>query len=416
MENTVKENKPIDKKMNESARITGGVSEDELRDIAHKLGERVKELNCLYSISRLAEERGSPVDEILRRVVDLMPPAWQYPEVTCARINLKNSQFQTANFEETKWRQAETITVNGESYGTIEVFYLEGRPESDEGPFLKEERNLIHVVGERLGNIIEHRLAEESLHSLYEEEKKLRERLEAEMQGRIVFTRNLIHELKTPLTSLLATSQLLLDEEKNKELEKLTQYVWEGANSLNNRIDELHDIVKGEIGKLELNLKPLNLGKLLVSLVEEIKPLASQHGVATYLKMDEPLPQAYADAGRVRQIMLNLLNNVFRYAAEGGRVDILATAKGDFVEVEVSDHGPGIAEPLQPHIFESGYQTAPHAKSSGGLGIGLALCKLLAERHSGKIWVRSQLGKGSSFFFTLPLLKGRHTKATGRHK
>ena len=93
-----------------------------LNEVTHNLRERVKELNCLYSISRLAEEKSSPVDEILRRVVDLMPPAWQYPEVTCARINLKNSQFQTTNFRETKWRQAETITVNGERFGSIEVF------------------------------------------------------------------------------------------------------------------------------------------------------------------------------------------------------------------------------------------------------------------------------------------------------
>ena len=395
--------------MKKSRGITSGVSATELRELAHKLSERVKELNCLYGISRLVEERNSSVNEILQGVVNLIPPAWQYPEVTCACIKLKNSQFKTANFRETSWKQAETIMVNSELFGTIEVDYLEERPESDEGPFLKEERNLIHVVAERLGHIIEHRLAEDSLQSLYKEEKKLRKRLQAEMQDRIVFTRNLIHELKTPLTSLVATSQLLFEEERNKKLGKLAGYVWEGANSLNNRIDELHDVVKGEIGKLELDLKPLNLGELLTPLVEETRALAQQHNISINLKLAESIPQVYADPVRVRQIVLNLLNNAFKYAAEGGKVTIRVTPKSDFVTVEVRDRGPGIAEYVQQHLFESGYQMTQRAKRSGGLGIGLALCKLLTELHGGKIWVRSQIGKGSSFFFTLPLLEERQT-------
>ena len=405
VKNITKKKNKVMASVKDSTEIDSGTSESELRDLAHKLSERVKELNCLYGISRLVEDRNSSVNEILQGVVNLTPPAWQYPEVTCARIKLKNQQFKTANFRETIWKQTETIMVNGEQFGAIEVYYLKEKPESDEGPFLKEERNLIHVIAERLGHIIEHRLAENSLQSSYEQEKELRQRLQAEMQGRIDFTRNLIHELKTPLTSLVATSQLLFEEEQNKKLGKLAQYVWEGANSLNNRIDELHDVVKGEIGKLELDLKPLDLKQLLLSLVEEIRALARQHSVAISLKVSESLPEVYADAVRVRQIVLNLLNNALKYAAEGGRVTIKATAKSTSVMVEVQDRGPGIAEQEQEHLFQPGYQTACAGKRSGGLGIGLALCKLLVELHGGKIWVRSQLGKGSSFFFTLPLLK-----------
>ena len=97
--------------------------------------------------------------------------------------------------------------------------------------------------------------------------------------------------------------------------------------------------------------------------------------------------------------------NAFKYAAEGGMVTIKATAKSTSVTVEVQDKGPGIAEHVQRHLFKPGHQMAYPGERSGGLGIGLALCKLLTELHHGKIWVRSQPGKGSSFFFTLPLLK-----------
>jgi signal transduction histidine kinase len=385
--------------------VTGEITGTQLRELAHMLTERVKELNCLYGITKLIEKRSMSVDEILQGVVDLIPPAWQYPEVTCARIKLKQQQFKTANFSPTIWKQTENITVNGELFGAIEVYYLELMPESDEGPFLHEERNLIHAVAERIGTIIELRLAENSLHQMYEQEKQLRERLQVEMEGRVEFTRNLIHELKTPLTSLLATSQLLLEEERNERLGKLAQYVWESANGLNTRIDELHDVVKGGIGRLDLELKPLKLAPLLSSLVEETQALAQQHGITIKLKIPEYLPDVYADAARVRQIVLNLLNNAFKYAAEGGMVAIIATSKTRSVTVEVRDKGPGIAEHEQQHLFESGFQTTYRNELRGGLGIGLALCKLLVEVHGGRIWVKSQTGKGSSFFFTLPLLK-----------
>ena len=391
--------------MKGGSKVTTSTNDTELRKLAHNLSERVKELNCLYGISRLIETENISVDEILKGVVELIPPSWQYPEVTCARIKLRERQYKTANFRETAWKQAESITVNGEQSGTLEVYYLEEKPESDEGPFLKEERDLIHVVAERLGHIIEHKLAETSLQSLYEQEKELRKRLQAEMQRRIDFTRDLIHELKTPLTSLVATSQLFYEETQGKALGKLARYVWEGANSLNNRIDELHDVVKGEIGKLELELKPVNLKQLLMSLVEETRALARQYGISIDLKVGESLPDVYADAGRVRQIVLNLLNNAFKYAGEGGKVTIRATEKATSVVVEVRDRGPGIAKHEQQKLFEPGYQTTYTGERPGGLGIGLALCKLLVELHSGKIWVKSELSKGSSFFFTLPRLK-----------
>lgn len=374
-----------------------------LADVTHRLQERVKELNCLYGITRLVEQGSLSVDEILQGVTDLIPPSWQYPEVTCARIQLQNRHFQTGNFKETGWKQTEDIMVNGQHSGGLEVCYLEEMPESDEGPFLKEERNLIHVIAERLGHIIEHKMAEDSLQSLYEGEKQLRERIQAEMQRRIDFTRNLIHELKTPLTALLATSQLLYEEERSKKLGKLARYVWEGANSLNTRIDELHDVVKGEIGTLKLELKPLNIASLLPSVISETQALARQNDVVVRLEIADDLPEVQADEARVRQVVLNLLNNAFKYAAEGKQVTIISSKNNKSVRVEVRDRGPGIPPHEQKRLFEPGFQMEQGGELMGGLGIGLALCKLLVELHGGKIWVKSQMGKGSSFFFTIPV-------------
>jgi DNA-binding CsgD family transcriptional regulator len=129
----------------------------------HDLEERVKELNCLYGISNLVEEHGTLLREILQGTVDLIPPSWQYPEITCARIILEGQVFATRNFKETIWKQSAEITVHRDRIGTLEVCYLEERPDSDEGPFRKEHRNLINAVAERLGRVIEYNRAEEAL-------------------------------------------------------------------------------------------------------------------------------------------------------------------------------------------------------------------------------------------------------------
>jgi len=138
-------------------------AEEALHQRTHDLGERVKELNCLFNISYLVEKPGISLEEILQGITDLVPPSWQYPDITCARLILEDQTFMTNTFNETAWKQTSDIIVHGEVIGALEVFYLEEKPERDEGPFLKEERSLINSIAERLGRIIEHKRAEEAL-------------------------------------------------------------------------------------------------------------------------------------------------------------------------------------------------------------------------------------------------------------
>jgi len=137
--------------------------EEELRERTHNLGERVKELNCLYGISRLIERPGISLEELLRETVEVIPPAWQYPEVACARIMLGEQEFRTGTFRESIWRQTSDIIVLGQRMGRVEVWYLDERPERDEGPFLEEERSLIDTIARTLGRAIENKQAEERI-------------------------------------------------------------------------------------------------------------------------------------------------------------------------------------------------------------------------------------------------------------
>jgi len=129
----------------------------------HNLDERVKELNCLYAMSSLVERHGISLEKILRETVNIIPSAWQYPDITGAKITLGDQVFSTENFQETPWTQSAHVSVKRKKMGLLEVCYLKRKPKSYEGPFLKEERNLINVIAKRIGEIIERKAAEDAL-------------------------------------------------------------------------------------------------------------------------------------------------------------------------------------------------------------------------------------------------------------
>lgn len=134
-----------------------------LQERTRELHERVKELDCLYSISRFIERPGITISEILQGAVNAVPKAWQYPDIASARIVFDTLTVTSKRFRETPWIQSQSIKVRGKAVGRVDIAYLEKAPASDEGPFLQEERNLLDEVAERLGLVIERMRAEEEL-------------------------------------------------------------------------------------------------------------------------------------------------------------------------------------------------------------------------------------------------------------
>ena len=144
--------------------ITEQKQAEEKRELLlRELGERVKELNCLYGLARLVEKPNISLEEILEGLVEIMPPTWQYPDITCSRVLLGETEYETDNFRGTEWIQIADIMVFGNKEGSLEVCYLEEMPESYEGPFLAEERDLIDALAERLGRVIERMRGEQQL-------------------------------------------------------------------------------------------------------------------------------------------------------------------------------------------------------------------------------------------------------------
>jgi PAS domain-containing protein len=153
----------------------------ERESVARALRERVKELNCLYGISHLLEEPDISLRELLQGTADLLPLAWQYPEITAARIVRDGEQYSTENYrEDADCCQVAAVKVHGRQSGIVQVCYLQERPEGDEGPFLQEERSLIDAVAERLGRITERKRMEQAL---AESEREHRTLFETMAQG-----------------------------------------------------------------------------------------------------------------------------------------------------------------------------------------------------------------------------------------
>jgi hypothetical protein len=165
--------------------------------VIHDLRERVKELNCLYGIAQLVERHPASLQDILAGVACALPPAWQYPEVACARIVFENRRYESQGYLQTAWRQFAPIRVSGETRGEVSVCYREERPASFEGPFLREERTLINAVAEYLGTIARRIAVEREIQ---------------EVNQTLTVEREALRETNTALRTVLAK----IDEEKRE--------------------------------------------------------------------------------------------------------------------------------------------------------------------------------------------------------
>jgi len=138
-------------------------AELELHKTTYNLQERLKELNCMYCISKLIEKDNSDIESIIQGTVDIIPSSWQFPEITSVQIKLNDRLYKSEDFKKTQWMQSQKMVVHGEKVGSVDVSYLEEKPEADEGPFLKGERDLINGIAETLGHTIERKQMNEKL-------------------------------------------------------------------------------------------------------------------------------------------------------------------------------------------------------------------------------------------------------------
>jgi signal transduction histidine kinase/putative methionine-R-sulfoxide reductase with GAF domain len=235
-------------------------------------------------------------------------------------------------------------------------------------------------------------------------EEKSRE-LEVASQHKSEFLANMSHELRTPLNAIIGFSEVLLErmfgEVNDKQVEYLQDIVDSGRHLLS-LINDILDLSKIEAGRMELEPADFDLPQAIDNALMLMRERAARRAIALHQAVDPHLGQITGDERKVKQVLLNLLSNALKFTPEGGRIDVRASLVQGTAEISVADTGVGIAPEDQEAVFEEFRQVGGSEKKAEGTGLGLTLCRKFVELHGGRIWVKSQVGQGSTFTFTLP--------------
>ncbi len=367
-----------------------GVDVTARRQTEHKLQERVKELNCLYKLSLLSNQADLALDTFLPKVVELLPPSFQYPESTCARIVFEDKIYKTDNFEVSQWALCSGLHVRGCKVGLIEVYYTEEHPPAAEGPFLIEERLLLDEIALQLSRTIGHVMAKKDLALLNELSAKAGE-LEQ-------FSHTVSHDLKTPLTAIggfaeLATTQL--DKGDVSKAKYSLRWVVDVTRRMENRLNELLKLAK--VGKI---IEPTEAMDFRDIIQETVSMMAQRLEDAEIpVKLASHFPTVLGDRERLLEVVEILLDNAIKYIGQKpNQISIACRDEGEETVVFVKDNGIGISPEHLDRIFE----LFTHLdKNTAGTGAGLAIAKRIIKAHGGRLWAESEgEGKGSCFCFT----------------
>jgi len=357
-----------------------------------ELRERVKEMTCLYGISKLEEHENLPLEEILQGIVEILPPAWLYPDIASAHIILDGQSFETPRFHDGEDRQTADIVVEGKKRGTVEVVYAEKMPELDEGPFLKEERNLIDSVAREIVIIIERKQAEQDKDRLQDQ---LRHADRLATIGQL--SAGVAHELNEPIGSILGFAQLMqknpdLPDQVKKDIEKIMKA------SLHAR-----EVIK----KLMIFARQMPPQKTRVNLnqiVEEglyfLESRSVKEGIKVVRQLAEDLPEVTADPAQMTQVLVNIVVNAIQAMPGGGQLTLKTKVSDKSVFLTVEDTGMGMEEKVIKRIFLPFFTTKDVGK---GTGLGLAVVYGIVTSHGGSMQVNSKVGEGTRFSIQLPI-------------
>jgi PAS domain S-box-containing protein len=365
-------------------------AQQELQKLAHELGERIKELNCLYGISKLINMPEYSLDEILQGTADLIPPSWQYPEITCARILLEKRDISTVNYCESPWKQTAEIFVYGEECGFVEVFYLDEKPKIDEGPFLKEERHLIDTIAELLGRTVEHLGAEQRAHDSKIQLAALeeRERIGRELHDDLA---QVIGSISNQAQAAKARLQMGEIQSVQSILDQLVQIALDAH-------DEIRQYILGIRTSPLMRDTRIPEGQpkedFFGALEAYLEGIHTRYGIETKVS----LPDDWKDSPFAPQVEIQLLriiqealNNVRKHANVGS-ARLIFTQHAEEVQVIIADEGCG---------FEADGSFAQSTEAEN-VHFGLKIMHERAESVGGYLEVRSKLDEGTSIIVHLP--------------
>lgn len=356
------------------------------------LRERVKELTCLYRIAQIAAEPGLSLDEVISKIVCLLPPAWQFPEITEGRIILDGQVYTTPDFQEACQSQTATIRIGGVNRGNIEVAYSTMMPELDEGPFLNEERKLIDAVARLVAQIIERKQAEEDRLRLQDQ---LRHADRLATIGQLAA--GVAHEFNEPLGNILGFAQLILKSDSlSGETRSDTDKIVTASMHAREVVRKLMLFAR----QLPSKRSHVNLNNVVRDGLYFLEARCTRAGIDMVRNYSPDLPEITADQAQMHQVLVNLVVNAIQAMPDGGTITISTDRRGRYVSLRVDDTGLGMSDEIKNKLFIPFFTTKDVDE---GTGLGLPVVHGIVSSHGGTINVESEPGVGSSFEILLPI-------------
>jgi signal transduction histidine kinase len=298
---------------------------------------------------------------------------------------------------------ATPLLREGVAIGVILIRRMEVRPFSD------NQIALLQTFADQAVIAIENVRLFKELEASNQEIAEKNRQIEAASQHKSEFLANMSHELRTPLNAIIGFSEVLTERmfgELNDKQDEYLKDIHASGQHLLSLINDILDLSKIEAGRMELELTEFDLPNAIENALILVRERATRRGITLGHSVDDRLGTIQGDERKVKQVLLNLLSNALKFTPEGGRIDVSAGVHDEVAEIAVADTGVGIAPEDQETVFEEFRQVGTAEKKIEGTGLGLALSRKFIELHGGRIWVKSELGTGSTFTFTLPVRRG----------
>lgn len=358
------------------------------------LQERIKELTCLYNMSQISEPIDLSIEDLLYRIMELIPPACQYPEITQTRILLDGYDYSKPEFQGGRHKLCADIVVNSKKRGVIEVLYTKKCPKLDEGPFLKEERKLIDTIANELAVILKRRDAAEEKINL---KNQLHHADRLATVGELAA--GVAHEINEPLGSIMGFAQLAskchgVPQQVEKDLEKIVKSSLHAREIVKKLMSFSRDTLSEKKGT--------DINQLVEESIYFFKSRCHKEGIELSISLEPDLPIITVDPVQIEQVLVNIIVNAMQAMQAGGKLDIQTGSDDENLNIIVKDTGHGMNSEVIEKIFNPFFTTKKMGK---GIGLGLSVVKGIIDSHNGNIKVESEPGKGTQFEINLPILK-----------
>jgi signal transduction histidine kinase len=366
-----------------------------MNSVDFKLKERIKELNCLYALSKAAWEAEYDIPAIVSKTLEILPKAMQHQLLAEASITVNGLTYSSNHFNKCKYVIDSPLTLDKKNYGKVSVGYRAERSRAaTKLSFLSEEKNMLKAVSRELSLFIKRAAVEAD-----------KEKLQIQLQHveRLAFVGELsagiAHELNEPLGRILGFAQLIkkagsLSDQQGEDVERIIK-----ASLYTREIIKKLMIFSRQMPQQIISL---DINQIVENILYFIDVRFQSRGIRIIKQLDENLSPIEADEVQMSQVLVNLITNAVHAMPAGGDVVISTRNKKNHITISVKDTGSGMTKEVREKIFEPFFTTKPVGQ---GTGLGLSVVEGIINSHQGKISVTSTPGKGSKFEIILPLVQ-----------